>query len=118
MKWIKSKFKGVRYRVHPTRKHGVQPDKYFAPHYKLTGKVHDEPVRRASEGSNAEKAALKLAEPRRNQKAGTSPTTLKETWKDRVGSLRIISAIQDTAITVLVVRKRRIALESLANDKA
>jgi len=30
MAYIKSKFPGVRYREHPSRKHGVKPDRYFS----------------------------------------------------------------------------------------
>ncbi len=29
-RWITTKFPGVRYRKHPTRKHGVNFDQYFA----------------------------------------------------------------------------------------
>jgi len=39
-KWIK--FHGVRYRKHPTRKHGVKMDQYFTIRYKLNGKDKEE----------------------------------------------------------------------------
>jgi hypothetical protein len=34
--------KGVRYKEHPTRKHGKQKDKYFYIRYKLNGKDKEE----------------------------------------------------------------------------
>ncbi len=90
MAWCKTAFKGVRYRhgffkkdgVEQLRKNGIQPDKYFALHYKLGGKVHDEPLGWASDGWNAEKAALKLAELKRNRAEG-GPITLKESHAAR-----------------------------------
>ena len=36
--WIKTSYPGIRYREHPTRKHGVQKDRYFAIRYKLGGR--------------------------------------------------------------------------------
>lgn len=85
MKWFKTKFTGVRYREHPTKKNGVsEKDRYFTLHYKLKGKVHDEPVGWASDGWNAEKAALELAKLKENRTKG-GPVTLidkRETEKD------------------------------------
>lgn len=78
MKWIKTQFPGVRYREHPTRKHGVKKDRYYALHYKLNGEVKDEPVGWASEGVTAEKAFVKMQELKSNRKSGAGPETLKE----------------------------------------
>lgn len=83
-KWIKTKFKGVRYREHPTRKHGVQKDKYFSIRYKIpkmdergtTDK--EEALGWASDGWTAEKAALELAKLRKNQQEGEGAFTLQE----------------------------------------
>jgi len=77
MKWTKTQFPGVRFREHPTRKHGVKKDRYYALHYKLNGKVIDEPVGWASEGITPEKAFMKLQELKANKKAGIGPVTLK-----------------------------------------
>ena len=33
--WVKTKFLGVRYRLHKTRKHGINFDKCFSIRYKL-----------------------------------------------------------------------------------
>jgi hypothetical protein len=78
MKWFKTQFPGVRYREHPTRKHGVRKDRYFALHYKLDGKVIDEKVGWASEGVTAEGAYDRRAQVKRNEDEGTGPVALRE----------------------------------------
>ncbi|MBU0463284.1 MAG: hypothetical protein KKE12_06700 [Proteobacteria bacterium] len=37
MKWITID-KGVRYKEHPSRKHGIMHDKYFSVRYQLSGR--------------------------------------------------------------------------------
>lgn len=59
--WKKTRYPGVRYRQHPTRKHGVQFDRYFVVRYQRDGMRIEEPVGWASEGWTAEKAAAELA---------------------------------------------------------
>ena len=76
--WTKTKFIGVRYREHATRKHGIRPDRYFALNYKTGGLVKNEGVGWESEGWTAEKAFNLLAEIRANLKAGSGPRTLAE----------------------------------------
>jgi integrase len=77
--WRKTKFIGIRYREHPSRKHGVGADRYYALHYKVGGKVKDEAAGWASEGWTAEKAFKLLSTIRENIKAGTGPKSLAET---------------------------------------
>lgn len=48
-KWISTKFKGVRYYEHPTRKHGVRFDRYFAIRYQKDGKRKEEGIGWTSE---------------------------------------------------------------------
>lgn len=55
-KWYKTKYTGVRYREHPTRKHGILPDRYFTIRYKINGKSYEEKLGWGSEGITAEKA--------------------------------------------------------------
>jgi len=43
-KWIGTKFKGVRYYEHPTRKHGVKKDRYLAIRYQIDGKRIEEGI--------------------------------------------------------------------------
>ncbi len=79
--WIQSnKWKGVRWRLHPTRKHGVQFDRYYALRYQVDGERHEEALGWASDAENwtEEKAALKLAELKKAIKSGTGPTRLSE----------------------------------------
>jgi integrase len=68
-RWIGTKFKGVRYYEHPTRRHGVGKDRYFAIRYQKDGKRIEEGIGWASELDpkekqhwTAEKAAMILGE--------------------------------------------------------
>jgi len=67
--WKGTNFKGVRYYEHPTRKHGVGKDKYFAIRYQRNGKRVEEGIGWTSEIDpkdkkhwTAEKAAILLGE--------------------------------------------------------
>jgi len=77
-KWHSAKFKGVRYREHETRKHGVKWDRYFVLRYQHEGKRIEEALGWASQGWTEEKAALKLAELKTAAKIGEGPTRLAE----------------------------------------
>lgn len=77
-KWHKTNFRGVRYRLHATRKNGVKRDQYFTIRYKLAGKDHEEGLGWGSEGWTAAKAYERLAELKANQKTAEGPQTLKE----------------------------------------
>ena len=61
-KWNSTKYPGVRYREHKTRKHGIRPDQYYAIRYQKDGRRKEEGVGWASEGWAPSKVALKLAE--------------------------------------------------------
>lgn len=76
--WIKTNFPGVRYREHPTRKHGKRRDQYFTIRYKVSGKDKEEGLGWASEDWTATKAYDRLKELKENRKAGEGPQTLKE----------------------------------------
>lgn len=76
--WNKTDFKGVRYRAHPTRKHGVQADRYYVLTYKLGGKTKTEAVGWASEGVKPSDCYDTLSQFKRNQKSGQGPRTLAE----------------------------------------
>jgi len=85
VKWESSKYRGVRYYEHPTRKRGVQKDRYYAIRYQKEGKRKEEGLGWASEkdprdGKNwtAEKAALMLAELRGSARTGHGATRLAE----------------------------------------
>jgi len=80
--WIKTRFPGVRYRKHPTRKHGVRHDQYFTIRYKIKDgdkyKDKEEGLGWASEGWTAEKAYEQASELKANRKGGAGPKTLAD----------------------------------------
>uniref|UniRef100_A0A7C4VRC5 Site-specific integrase n=1 Tax=Desulfatirhabdium butyrativorans TaxID=340467 RepID=A0A7C4VRC5_9BACT len=78
MQRVKTKVQGVRYREHPSRKHGVQPDRYYFIRYRVEGKEREEGLGWASEGWTVAKAADVLAELKRNARTGEGEKTLAE----------------------------------------
>jgi integrase len=87
MEWHSTKFRGVRFREHPTRKHGVKRDRYFAIRYQKDGKRVEEGIGWTTEvdpedGQNwtEEKAALVLARLKGAARQGTTeaPTRISE----------------------------------------
>lgn len=70
--------KGIRYKEHPTRKHGKRPDRYWCIQYKLYGRNINEAVGWWSDGASQSQCEALLAELRANQKSGQGPQTLKE----------------------------------------
>ena len=65
VEWKKTKYKGVRYYNHPSRKHGIKMDRYFTIRYQRNGKRKEEGVGWTSEGHTAEEAFIKLSELKR-----------------------------------------------------
>ncbi|MDQ5988653.1 MAG: Tyrosine recombinase XerC [Syntrophus sp. SKADARSKE-3] len=87
VKWIGTKFKGVRYYEHPTRKHGVKKDRYLAIRYQKDGKRIEEGIGWTSERDPEDnefwtetKAVLVLERLKGAAKHGTSnaPTRIAE----------------------------------------
>lgn len=97
IEWIKSKrYPGVRYRVHPTRKDGIEPAKYIVIFYKLDGKMKQETIGWSDkkwieivpDGKggvielmhkiNEKRAFTILAQLQENQRLGRMPRTLRE----------------------------------------
>jgi integrase len=76
--WIKLA-PGIRCREHPTRKHGVKPDRYFVLRYTINGKSKQEALGWASQGWTLEKARAKLAPLKEAARTGEGPATLAET---------------------------------------
>ena len=76
--WQRSQYPGVYFRLHPTRKHGVGPDKYYSIMYRLDGKKKWEALGWASEGMKPSRAATILAELKENQRTGEGPRTLAD----------------------------------------
>ncbi len=79
--WNQTKHEGVRYREHPTRKHGVKPDQYFVIRYRVEGKRREEALGWASQGWTAAKAAQALAKLQEAARTGEGCVTLAEKRK-------------------------------------
>lgn len=79
--WIKTKTTGVRYREHPTRKHGIRFDRYFTIRYKLNGKDKEEALGWESQGWTEKKAAARLSELKEAQRTGIGEITLADKRK-------------------------------------
>jgi hypothetical protein len=77
-KWIKTKTIGVRYREHPTRKHGIRKDRYYTIRYKLDGKDKEEALGWESEGWTEMRAAVQLYQLRENRRTGNGEITLAD----------------------------------------
>ena len=77
-KWKKTRFPGVRYREHPTRKIYGKPDKYFVIRYKVGGKSKEEALGWASEGWNGQKSSLERSKLKNAHVTGEGAQTLSE----------------------------------------
>jgi integrase len=78
-RWHSTEFQGVRYRKHPSRKHGIKKDYYFSIRYRVDGKRIEEGLGWASKGMTGKRAALQLAELQEAYRKGTGdPVTLRE----------------------------------------
>jgi integrase len=109
MEWIKTKYPGIRYREHATRKHGIQPDRYYVLTYKLNGKTKSEALGWASEGMTLDKAAQAMAEIKTNRRTGEGPETLAE--KKRIFEEKK-AAIEAERLATEQAEAERIRLES------
>ena len=76
-KWIAAA-RGVRYREHPTRKHGKRPDRYWTIQYHKKGKTINEAVGWWSQGASQVLAEEILSKLRQNWLLGQGPQTLRE----------------------------------------
>jgi len=76
--WRQTSYPGVRYRFHPTRKHGIQRDRYFAIRHYVDGQRIEEGVGWSSEKWTAAKAAELRSKLQNNKKTGIGPRSLRE----------------------------------------
>ena len=68
---------GIRYREHPTRKHGINPDRYYVIHYRIDGKRIEEALGWLSQGWTQEKCGDTRNQLKKSAKNG-GHQTLKE----------------------------------------
>jgi len=94
--------KGIRYKEHPTRKHGKRLDRYWCLQYKLQGKTINEAVGWWSDGASQAQCEELLAELRQNQKNGQGPQTLRE-----MRAAKLDKRKQETAAKELANNKNR-----------
>lgn len=69
---------GVRFRPHPTRKHGLKPDRYFVLRYRAGGQHHQEALGWASEGWTVKRAQEELVKLKAAIRTGDGPVSLAE----------------------------------------
>lgn len=86
---------GIRVREHPTRKHGIKPDLYFAIRYQKDGKRQEESLGWASQGMTLHKARLVPAQLREAARTGNGATRLRE---QRQEALAARKAEQEAAL--------------------
>lgn len=94
-----TKYKGVRYREHPTRKNGIRKDRYFFIRYKLNGKTKEEAIGWESEHHTETEAFNLLCEIKANIKKGTGHFSLKE-------KAEMSEAEKKAAATALAIQER------------
>jgi integrase len=76
-KWITAA-PGIRYRQHPTRKHGARLDRYFTLRFSANGRQVEEALGWASEGWTVARAQEELIRLRQAKRTGKGPATLRE----------------------------------------
>ena len=78
--WLKLD-SGIRCREHPSRKHGVKPDRYFVLRFTVDGKTQQEALGWASEGMTLAKARIELARLKEAKRTGEGARSLRERRK-------------------------------------
>ncbi len=76
--WHSTRFPGVRFREHPTRKHGLRPDRYFQIRYSHEGKRYEQALGWSSQGWTEARANATLSELFMAAKTGEGERTLAE----------------------------------------
>jgi len=89
-RWIKTGVQGLRYREHPTRKHGIKKDRFYQFKHYVPGVVSNKtgkPVQSAesfgwlSDGWTLEKCTTYIHKVKENKKTGQGPQSLEELRK-------------------------------------
>mgnify|MGYP003623531697 CR=1 FL=1 len=70
--------KGIRYRLHPTRKHGKQLDRYYVIRYSADGKKKQEAVGWAREGWSLDKVQEQIYHSKSDRKTGEGAEKLAD----------------------------------------
>lgn len=107
-KYIGTKFTGVRYREHPTRRHGPHPDKYFIIRYKIGGKAKQEALGWASQGWSAAKAHKLRCDLVANIKLGQGSQTLEESRQEKAAEREAQKTLNRPGTIILSSTPRKI----------
>lgn len=78
MKWHQTSNRGLRYREHARRRHGLHKDRYYQIRWQKDGKRYEESLGWESQGWTVDKAVKELQALRENAVKGEGPLTLKE----------------------------------------
>jgi integrase len=118
-KWLKTKYSGVRYREHETRRiiNSPMKDRYYAIYYRLGSKVKWEGIGWLSQGVTVESAVAALAEVKKNIKLGDEIITLKEKRQHAVRTFEK-KAAQNVTIAEFWSEKYRPRIFTTLSDKA
>lgn len=76
--WLSTKHKGLRYRDHENRKHGVKRDRFYQYRQMVKGKRVEESFGWLSEGWTEERCLIEIAKLKQARVTGEGPVTLKE----------------------------------------
>ena len=79
--WHKTNHKGLRYREHPTRKHGIKKDRFYQYRIMVDGERIQESFGWTSEGWTEEKCLIEIAKLKQARRTGEGEITLKERRK-------------------------------------
>lgn len=80
-KWSATKHKGLRYREHENRKHGVKRDRFYQYRLMVDGKRVQESFGWLSEGWTEESCLLEMAKLKQARRTGEGEVTLKDRRK-------------------------------------
>lgn len=89
--WIKVS-KGIRYREHATRKHGIKKDRYYTIYYSYQGKDYNESIGWSSEGIKQENCEKILMTLRANHKSGLGAKSYKEMRENNLEQIEQVKA--------------------------
>ena len=78
VKWISSRYPGIRFYEHSSRKHGVKLDRYYAIRFQAQGKRREEGLGWSSEGWSEKKALAELTKLKEAARKGEGPSSLAE----------------------------------------
>ncbi|OGQ85639.1 MAG: hypothetical protein A2464_09565 [Deltaproteobacteria bacterium RIFOXYC2_FULL_48_10] len=105
MKWIPLG-KGIRYKEHSSRKHGIMPDRYFSVRYQVNGKSCESGLGWASEGWTKDKAVVERFRLIDVAKAGYGVYTHRQTKRKEA----VIIEAQEQKETARAEEKQKKAL--------